>query len=72
MRSTTTGFVVAALAASVSAHMNMYDPPPLKYKNNPNAERESTHDLPTPRRFSMRKRVNYFFYRSMWEMKPAV
>ncbi|KAK9423683.1 putative Chitin-binding type-4 domain-containing protein [Seiridium unicorne] len=33
-----TTFVAAALAATVSAHMNMADPPPLKYKGNPNAK----------------------------------
>lgn len=37
MQFSTTSFAVLALAATVSAHMNMYDPTPLKYKGNPNA-----------------------------------
>ncbi|KAI4592353.1 hypothetical protein KJ359_011293 [Pestalotiopsis sp. 9143b] len=38
MQFSTTSFAVLALAATVSAHMNMYDPTPLKYKGNPNAK----------------------------------
>jgi hypothetical protein len=48
MHHTSITFTMAALAGTITAHMNMFNPPPMRYKNNPYTGGDVDWDITSP------------------------